>query len=411
MGPGEYYTVLVHRKRRQLTQLSSVLELIANEMPLNPTESLEIAAGGAMAGDPTFIDELAKYSPLITAAVVEIGGWAGWVKRETTTKDPSGGRDMGLDEDDFAVLGMGRNDNDNSAKIAEDALRRYASGLFGTTWINEGAEIEGWEVGVGLLARIKNGKQLAGKLLTSLPLTSTPRVEKLLRHATETRLSQAASTIAYNWAQHLQSTTENYGDILHFLSLSAPLNLSARKALHETVTSLLHRSLLSSSPFPAPEDLDPRLKHLLSSPTECSSEILRFELSGYAALRSFYALRETAPETAAKALTAVIRATGEPIDGGIWDKEWESPVEPTVLPAVLRELLTCVDALGTQDALDVAKVLTDWEACGEGLRRACIEVGEGSWVDVGKGEMEGVVRKVREALCKVLSRGWVKGGD
>jgi len=112
-----------------------------------------------------------------------------------------------------------------------------------------------------------------------------------------------------------------------------------------------------------------------------------------------------------KALTAVIRATGEPIDGGIWDKEWESPVEPTVLPVVLRELLTCVDALGTQDSLDVAKVLTDWEACGDGLRRACVEVGEGSWVDVGKGEMEGVVRKVREALCKVLAREWVKGGD
>ena len=168
MGLGEYYTVLVHRKRRQLTQLSSIMELIADEMPLNPTESLEIAAGGAMAGDPTFIVELAKYSPLVTAAVVEIGGWAGWIKREKTTKAPSGGRDMGLDEDDFAVLGMGENSNDKIAKTAEDALRRYASCLFSTTWINEGAEIEGWEVGVGLLARIKNGKQLAGKVFTPL---------------------------------------------------------------------------------------------------------------------------------------------------------------------------------------------------------------------------------------------------
>jgi hypothetical protein len=248
------------------------------------------------------------------------------------------------------------------------------------------------------------------QLLTLLPLTSTPRVEKILKHTSEQRLPEAASRIAYKWAKHLQSTTQNHGDILHFLALSAPLNEDARKKLHETTTFLLERSLLSSSPFPPQKDLDPRLQHLLSSPSECQSEILRFEISGYAALRTFYALRHSAPETAVKALTAVIRAAGEPIDGGSWDKEWESPVEPTVLPAVLRELLTCVDALGITEALDVCKVLTDWEGCGESLRKASVEVGpEGSWVDLGK---EGdVVRRVRERLCKVLARGWLNGGE
>jgi hypothetical protein len=248
------------------------------------------------------------------------------------------------------------------------------------------------------------------QLLMQLSLNSTPGVEKLLKHTAEQRLPEASSAIAYKWAKHLQSTTQNYGDILHFLALSAPHNEDARKKLHEITTFLLERSLLSSSPFPAQKDLDPRLQLILSSPSECASEILRFEISGYAALRTFYALRETAPETAVKALAAVIRAAGEPIDGGVWDKEWESPVEPTVLPAVLRELLTCIDALGVTEALDVCKVLTDWEACGENLRKASVEVGpEGSWVDLGK---EGdVVRRVRERLCRVIARGWLSGGE
>ncbi|KAI5859037.1 hypothetical protein BZA05DRAFT_330503 [Tricharina praecox] len=406
MGPGEYYSVLLTRRRRQLAQLTEVLEIVAEEMPMNPTDTLEIAAGGIMANDPSFVLEIEKNSQLVAATVVEIGGWAGWLTRETTPKDPSRGRDMGLDDDDLALLEMGIDNDDIQAKEAEDTLRRYASSLFGTPWINEDAEIEGWEIGSRLLDRVRNGRQLTEKLLADLPLPSTPRVEKLLRYTRDARLDEAASTISYKWAQHLQATSQSYGDILHFLSLAAPFNHNARASLHETTTHLLEQSLLSSCPYPAEEDLDPRLKHLLSSPSECESEILRFELSGYAALRAFYDLRKSAPEAAVKALTAVIRAAGEPIDGGSWDRDWESPVEPTVLPAVLRELLGCADALGTADALDVCKVLTDWETCGENLRKVSVEVGpEGSWIDLGR---EGdVVKRVREKLCKVLARGWV----
>jgi hypothetical protein len=161
---GQYFQVLSHRKQMQLVQLASVIDTaIAPNQMVNPTEPLELAVGGAMAQDPSFIDELARYSLLVGATVVEIGGWGGWVRRETTLKDPAEGGDMGfLDEDDFALLGTGADDFDFHAKGAEDILRRYASGLIGTPWINEGAEVEGWEIGVGVLNRIKNGKQLAG---------------------------------------------------------------------------------------------------------------------------------------------------------------------------------------------------------------------------------------------------------
>jgi hypothetical protein len=163
MALGEYFAVLSHRKRMQLAQLASVLDIIAEDQPPNPTESLEITIGGTMAGDPVFIVELARYSLLVGAAVVEIGGWGGWVKREVAPKGPIDGGDMGfLDEDDFALLGAGADDFDIQAKAAEDILRRYASSLFGTPWVDEDAEVEGWEIGVGVLNRTKNGKQLAG---------------------------------------------------------------------------------------------------------------------------------------------------------------------------------------------------------------------------------------------------------
>ena len=174
------------------------------------------------------------------------------------------------------------------------------------------------------------------------------------------------------------------------------------------MAGLLQRSLRAHAAFPPEHKLDARFAAILSSPGACASEILRFELSGYAALRHFYERRGSAPATAVRALTAVVRSAGEPIDGGVWDREWESPVEPTVLPAVLAELLGCVAALGTQDALDVAKVLTDWENCGEALRKAAQE--DESWVDVGAAKGD-IVKKVREALSRVLARGWVSGGD
>lgn len=250
--------------------------------------------------------------------------------------------------------------------------------------------------------------------MTALPLTTSPRVEKLILCANENQVPDAASIIAYNWAIHLQESTQNHGEILHFFSEAALHNPEARKALHDTVSKLLQRSLATSASYPPENALDPRLALILSSPAECASEILRFEISGYAALRHFYERRGSAPETAVRALTAVIRSAGEPIDGGVWDRDWESPVEPTALPAILRELLTCVESLGTQDALDVAKVVTDWEGCGDGLRKAAAEVAaaadEGSWVDVGR-ETGQVVKRVREALCRVLAKGWVGGGD
>jgi len=165
MAPGEYWSVVHNRRRRQHTQLTELLEVVTEEMPPNPTDSLELAAGGIMANDPGFVLEIEKNSQLVAATIVEIGGWAGWITRETTPKDPSRGRDMGLDEDDLALLEMGIDNEDIQAKAAEDTLRRYASSLFGTPWIKD-MEIEGWEIGSRLLNRVRNGRRLTEKVCT-----------------------------------------------------------------------------------------------------------------------------------------------------------------------------------------------------------------------------------------------------
>jgi hypothetical protein len=165
MNPGEYYSVMMHRKKRQLAQLSAVMDVIVEEIPPNPTDRLETAICGVLANDPLYIAELEKYSSLIAATIVEIGGWAGWIKREITPKDNiANGNNMGLDEDDFAVLGMGAVDTIAEGKLAEDAIRRWGSRLFGTEWIDEDAEVEGWEIGIGPIARTKDGRRLNAKV-------------------------------------------------------------------------------------------------------------------------------------------------------------------------------------------------------------------------------------------------------
>lgn len=97
--------------------------------------------------------------------------------------------------------------------------------------------------------------------------------------------------------------------------------------------------------------------------------MLRFELSGYAALRNFYTLRDTGDyPRALTALVATIKSAGERFDGGIVDPDWECAVEDWTLGALLGELLPFLDGRATgglrmqlRECCDVMKVLTDFE--------------------------------------------------
>jgi hypothetical protein len=175
MSHGEYLAILTHRKRRQLSFLRSVIERIAEQTPMDPNDNLELALAGTMAADNDFLTYLEEYSPLCASAVVEIGGWSGWIKRELPISSPSNRHtfDANLDVDDFAVLETsGDGGGKREAQTAENILRRYGCDLLGTPWIDEPASVEGWEVAVGVLSRVKSGQALSEKvpsLLTPSP--------------------------------------------------------------------------------------------------------------------------------------------------------------------------------------------------------------------------------------------------
>ena len=118
------------------------------------------------------------------------------------------------------------------------------------------------------------------------------------------------------------------------------------------------------------------LSSLLKTPTSITSPILRFELSGYATLRNFYESRDSGDHPrAVKALVAVLKSAGEKLDGGVYDADWDSAVEEWMVAVLLGELMPYINPrkryLGMREAMDVLKVITDFECVrGDVWRRA-----------------------------------------
>lgn len=374
---GDLQHVDRNRRERELVRLSKTIESLMEDMPIDPTSDLDITVGGIMTGDPTAVtDFLPTFSLLAASAAVEICGWAGSILRNPINegaleKRRGGGMMDAFNEDDDAVFGLMSRVVSEGDK-ADGVLKEYAAGLFGIEWLDENAKFEGWEAGVGILERVKGGKELAGKLLTQLELNSKDRVQKLLQHCNEKNLTDEASDIAASFAGRLVTSATSYGDSLYFYSLSS----YHRPSIHNLLTKLLSSSLLTSSTFPPDPTLDDTFKKLLSSPKSTSSQILRFELSGYATLRNFYALRDAGKfAPAASALVATIKSAGEKLDGGVLDPEWECAVEEWTLGALLGELIPFLGSpkrcITVRECMDVMKVLTDFELVGgETMRRA-----------------------------------------
>lgn len=157
------------RRDKELLRLCKVTESVAEgDMPLDPTSEAELAAGAAMVWDRSVVvDMLPGHSLLVASAVVEICGWGGRIERlrmaepEGERKRRRGGVLVGFDDDEMAVLGMEAGGGEEG-KLTDGVLREYACGLCALEWVDEGAEFEGWEAGVGVLERVRSGRELAG---------------------------------------------------------------------------------------------------------------------------------------------------------------------------------------------------------------------------------------------------------
>ena len=158
----------LNRRRREmdLIRLSKVTKrLVEFDTPLDPTNELELAAGACLVWDPNVVIQvMPKFSLLVASVLVEICGVAGSIQRgKIGSEVKSRGTMGGFDEDELAVFGTNRGSGAESEK-ADGVVKEYAAGLFGVEWVDKKAQVEGWEVAVGVFHRVRGGREMSGKV-------------------------------------------------------------------------------------------------------------------------------------------------------------------------------------------------------------------------------------------------------
>lgn len=123
--------------------------------------------------------------------------------------------------------------------------------------------------------------------------------------------------------------------------------------VREVMNLLISYSLLQSTAYPAPSDLDEHLHNLLNQRNDTlkdfaaqdleAAELLGKMLSGYASLRQFYELRDGGSDSrdrrqqAASALMSVIASADDNIRGGLYDQTRDAIVSEDFVLALLGE--------------------------------------------------------------------------
>jgi len=154
------------RREKDLIRLSKVTEhLVESDTPLDPTNELELAAGACLVWDPNVVVRvMPKFSLLVASALVEICGVAGSIQRgKIGSEAKKRGMMGGFDEDELAVFGTTRGSGAEAEK-ADGVVKEYAAGLFGVEWVDKKAQVEGWEVAVGVFHRVRGGREMSGKV-------------------------------------------------------------------------------------------------------------------------------------------------------------------------------------------------------------------------------------------------------
>lgn len=177
--------------------------------------------------------------------------------------------------------------------------------------------------------------------------------------------------------------------------------------VREVMNLLISYSLLQSTTYPPPSDLDEHLHRLLSQRNDTlkefanqdleAAELLGKMLSGYASLRQFYELRDGGADSrgrrqqAAAALMSVIASADDNIRGGLYDQTRDAIVSEDFVLALLGEATVFVsgadhafnssnaDGSGSAPAISLAqidvllKAVEDLETVGGRVYGACDE--------------------------------------
>jgi hypothetical protein len=331
-------------------------------------------------------------------AIVEIACIGGWLDDSTKSLTNQ------LSGEDLMVLSYGQAPVDKGID-RDDVLATYANALFRRGELEDKASSsrrEGWEIGVQVLSRLHNtarANQDLYQLLSTMPLTSRGRVDKLLALCKDLDLAEQARKISSRYADLVAEKTNLYGEALVYYALAHD-SLKVKAVLNLLIT----HCLVNSISYPPESEMDERLKDLIQNPVSAleklvildvhASELLQTYLSGYATLRKFYDLRDQTglagvakqnslarKREAAAALVAVIASSEDNIHGGLYDEERGAVVAVDGLLALLGEALVLVDQpeclFTVPQVFTLLKAIEDISTVHSNLRRICEEFLEG----------------------------------
>ncbi|KAK4139849.1 uncharacterized protein C8A04DRAFT_15479 [Dichotomopilus funicola] len=326
---------------------------------------------------------LRGWSLPIAAAVAEIASLGKWLPPHQFLLSAGGGAGgagwgMGdLDMDDLEVLGMdpGAPAPDEVDGIKDSTLVQYAQALADYQGLNsqeaETEEKDGWELAINVLGRMDASerseeviRELVEGLVSELHVDSRATVDRLWWLLNELGMIEYAEDTTETYGNILARDSHRYGEAMWYYALAHRPN-----KVREVMNLLIAYSLLQSTAFPPAADLDDHLRRLLADRQQTlqqaaaqdveAAELLGKMLSGYAALRQFYDLRDntglTDTETgsvvltetarrqqAAAALVSVIAASDDNIRGGLFDQTRDGIVSEDFLLALLGEALVFV---------------------------------------------------------------------
>ena len=210
-------------------------------------------------------------------------------------------------------------------------------------------------------------------------------------------------TLPQTFGDILARESHRYGEAMWYYALAHRPN-----KVREVMNLLISYSLIQSTAFPPAADLDDYLHRLLSDRKHTleqyakqdmeAAELLGKMLSGYAALRQFYDIRDNVDATsispvsrrqqAAAALISVIASSDDNIRGGLVDQTRDGIVSEDFLLALLGEALVFVSnpdntfvhhghaavPILSQDQIDVLlKAVEDLTAVSERVYNVCDE--------------------------------------
>ncbi|EPS40411.1 hypothetical protein H072_5771 [Dactylellina haptotyla CBS 200.50] len=313
----------------------------SQSFPLPAVRNLQSAIGDILAGRiPRALKFLAKKSLPVASAAAEIFAWGGYFPAELGGKMRSSayltGNTLGVLDYDA------ERENVKEKIISEYAL---ALGSLGVLHRTSKETVEGWEIGLATLRRTTTigTQKAASKLIRSIDLdiNNPGRVERLVSICARHDLTDEQKYVSESFAQKLLAAGHLGSSLLYFS------RAGCSSSIHNVMAGYVTTSLRLGKSIPAEEDLDDIMRELLGSPMATAEEdILRREIAGFAALRSFYTSRNAGRyDEAVQTLVILMLSAGEKLDGGVLRTEWESVLVPENIAGLVYELLK-----GSEDA-------------------------------------------------------------